>query len=183
MSVPRDVLILADIAGGTEIWNKRTRPRNTSPSSPFPLCALFSFLSLSELSICSASSPTLLWNLGCYRGNTGTGRRRLHRRPSDRREMEENAKIPSFSRPPSFASLSPSSAISSPSLVSSVSPIRCSKKSIRLSLPTRSVALSFCDTVLSVSPCCFLSRLRARHIASHVERRAAHNERDVARGE
>lgn len=47
MSVLRDVLILADTVGSmTEIWNKRTRPRNMSFSILFPLHALFSSPSL-----------------------------------------------------------------------------------------------------------------------------------------
>lgn len=44
MFVLRDVLIPADIADGTEIWNKETRNMSSSPL--FPLCVLFSSPSL-----------------------------------------------------------------------------------------------------------------------------------------
>lgn len=71
------------------------------------------------------------------------------------------------------ASRYPSLAISSPSFVSSVSPIRCSKKSIRLSLPTRSIVFSFSEH----GPFCFSLLLSlstpVRHFASHVEKKAA----------
>lgn len=42
-------------------------------------------------------SPFSLSNLGCYRGNAGTGHRRVLRRPPERREMEGNEKGRLFS--------------------------------------------------------------------------------------
>ena len=125
-------------------------------SSLFPLCAPFFPLSLFELSICSLSSPTLLWNLGCYRGNTGDAEDSTEGHRTG--EGWKKRFLPS--RPYSFRmSCCPFSAISSPSPIS-VSPIRCSKKSIRLSLPPRFIVFSFYGTVLFIPPYSFLSRLQ-----------------------
>lgn len=107
-----------------EIWNKGTRPRDRPCRTRafFPLssfyCRSFLLPPSSRLlrSIALGVSVRLvsivLSNLGCYRGNTGTGRRRDHRRPAERRENGERPSaplaLPASSRRPSSPAISSS---------------------------------------------------------------------------
>lgn len=160
MSVLRDVLILADIAGGTEIWNKGTRPRNMSSSPLLPLFSLsfpllLSFRAIHLLRVLfnsSLESRLLPWQHRYGTLKTSPKATGQERDGGKRKDSSPSRPLPASSR-------CPSSAISSPSSASSVSPIRCSKKSIRLSLPTRFQRLLFLRHG-PASPRCFLSRFQ-----------------------
>lgn len=157
---------------------------------PFPLPppspSRCSFLPSSSLVRRLSVFSLRLSNLGCYRGNTGTGRQREETTEGHRRREEtaENGKD-SFACSLSsshFAlrTLLPSSAFScqSPPHLPPFGLIRCSKKSIRLSLPTRSSVFSFYGACvrstlflslrfsLSLSLCLFYSTLSFSLVAT-----------------
>lgn len=172
MSVLRDVLILADIAGGTEIWNKGTRPRNTSSSplgflSSHSLFLSFSFRAIHLLRVLFNSS--LESRLLPWQHRYGT----LKTSPKATGQKRDGGKRKdsSPSRPPSFVSLS---------FFSHLLPIfrllRLADQmfeKINKTLPADSFRRLLFLRHGPVSPRLLSLSVPARHFASHVERRSA----------
>lgn len=166
-----------------EIWNRGTRPRTYNTSFSFPNSflsfALFSFVRFSSLRVIRPLSPRI------QAVTVATQVRDTEVSAEGHRKGEEWTRTDGFLSPSRlllavFLQRSPVHPFSP----SRPCPIRCSKKSIRFSLPTRPVVFPFLETVVSVSLCCFLSRLqRDTLFASYCQEKSNQNMKAPSRGD